>query len=293
MTAAQVVDRLRSVGSSVRRARDPRLAPTRPLWRQAAGILRHGYAVSCNICGWTGHDFEGPRHSERSTCRGCGSIARDRFLYQCWTSRTPYDRNAQVLETSPRLGDRYRKRMRSIVNYRCSDFDMRAHSADIQLDLQNIDLPDGSLDVVLTSHVLEHVPDPDKAIAELYRVVAPGGVMFVMVPLQQGRTAPPAEPEFHADDTPVFWRYGWDLTDALAAGGFQTTVLATGPFADALRVGQSQGPDYPEVDVESLLEHVGPYLDRIAAVTTDHETTRLGLECGSMLVGWEARRPIA
>jgi acyl-ACP thioesterase len=37
--------------------------------------------------------------------------------------------------------------------------------------------------------------------------------MFLQVPVLQGRTAPPVEPEFHGDNTPVFWRFGPELTD--------------------------------------------------------------------------------
>src|SRR5438067_9538846 len=100
--------------------------------------------------------------------------------------------------------------MQSLVRYQSCDFDMRTHKAGLQLDLQDLALPDACLDFVLSSHVLEHVPDTKRAIAELHRVLAPGGALYLMVPLPQGRTCVPAEPEFHADATPVFWRFGWD-----------------------------------------------------------------------------------
>jgi ubiquinone/menaquinone biosynthesis C-methylase UbiE len=80
-----------------------------------------------------------------------------------------------VLETSPRLGDTYRSRMTERVRYVCSDFDESAHAGQIVLDLQSIVLPDASVDVVLTPHVLEHVPDTDRALSELLRVLRPAG----------------------------------------------------------------------------------------------------------------------
>jgi SAM-dependent methyltransferase len=40
----------------------------------------------------------------------------------------------------------------------------------------------GSFDVVLCSHVLEHIPVPEQALAELHRVLIPGGLLIVAVP---------------------------------------------------------------------------------------------------------------
>ncbi|MEV0079936.1 class I SAM-dependent methyltransferase [Nocardia neocaledoniensis] len=47
-----------------------------------------------------------------------------------------------------------------------------------------LDLPygDGAFDVVIASEILEHVPADDQAIAELTRVLKPGGALAVTVP---------------------------------------------------------------------------------------------------------------
>lgn len=42
--------------------------------------------------------------------------------------------------------------------------------------------PDGTFDVVIASEILEHVPEDDAAIAELVRVLKPGGKLAVTVP---------------------------------------------------------------------------------------------------------------
>ena len=169
-----------------------------------------------------------------------------------------------MIETSPRLGGEYRSYMQRWFSYRTSDFDLSAHRGDIQLDLQAIDLPDASVDVVLTPHVLEHVPDTDRALAELFRVIAPGGRMYLQVPLLHGVTAAPTTPEFHADNTPVFWNFGWDLTDRLRAAGFTSTVLVTNEFAQVLR-GDLDRPDaHGDIfQIDSLVDHA-----RIGDLTT-------------------------
>ncbi|MEV6772571.1 class I SAM-dependent methyltransferase [Nocardia sp. NPDC051030] len=47
-----------------------------------------------------------------------------------------------------------------------------------------LDLPygDGEFDVVIASEILEHIPQDDQAIAELVRVLKPGGALAVTVP---------------------------------------------------------------------------------------------------------------
>jgi ubiquinone/menaquinone biosynthesis C-methylase UbiE len=57
---------------------------------------------------------------------------------------------------------------------------------DLRIDICNINLPDHSFDLVLCLHVLEHVPDDRKAMAELRRVLRPSGMAVIMVPLEEG-----------------------------------------------------------------------------------------------------------
>ncbi len=49
-------------------------------------------------------------------------------------------------------------------------------------DVHDMPYGDGSFDVVLASEVLEHVADDDRAVAELVRIVRPGGTLAVTVP---------------------------------------------------------------------------------------------------------------
>jgi hypothetical protein len=54
--------------------------------------------------------------------------------------------------------------------------------ADLHLDISHMDLPDASFDLILCSHVLEHVPDDRAAMRELRRVLSDGGLALVLVP---------------------------------------------------------------------------------------------------------------
>lgn len=285
---AAIRNRVRATLIRHEQAGDPRLHS----WPNARRMSdESAWQHVCNVCGWHGAEFAGPAHSEMANCPCCGSIARDRFLYWCWTHHTAYDREQRVLETSPRLDDRYRSRMAEIVHYTASDYDESAHRAMIKLDLQDPDLPDGSVDVVLTPHVLEHVPDTGRALAGLYRILSPGGSVFLMIPMPQGITAPPVEPEYHGDHTLVYWRFGWDLRDQLTAAGFDVTCLVTQPLIDRIRTGTNfdtgwTGSDLDEID---LLKHADA--GTLTATADEREARRYGFEPDLHFIVWHCRKP--
>jgi SAM-dependent methyltransferase len=62
--------------------------------------------------------------------------------------------------------------------------------ADIVHDLNDgIPLPDNTVGVLNASHILEHLHDKTKIMAEIHRVLAPGGWAFIQVPSTDGRGA--------------------------------------------------------------------------------------------------------
>lgn len=50
-----------------------------------------------------------------------------------------------------------------------------------QADVLSLPYEDQSFDVVMAAHVLEHLPDPRRALAEMVRVLKPGGMVFLCV----------------------------------------------------------------------------------------------------------------
>lgn len=286
---------LRRIAHAVR---PPATSPPRPPW--AAGTPSPWTPRSeaeraaerwCCICRWHGDAFEGGAHAEGSFCPRCGSVGRDRFLFACWVARTPESLGARVLETSPRMDAEYRRAMARWFDYLCSDFDESAHRGVVKLDLQQIDQPDGRFDVILTPHVLEHVPDTDRALDEIHRVLAPGGRMYLQVPIQQGRTAPPSEPEFHGDDTPVFWRFGFDLTARLRDHGFDTTLLCLPAWrAHVARDDRGWGDGVSsEFDVDAMAEHA--VLDDLTVLLDEPTARQYGFVLDYMYLTWECVRP--
>ena len=51
-------------------------------------------------------------------------------------------------------------------------------------DLRSARFPGDAFDVVFMGDVLEHIPDPRPTVAELHRVLAPGGLLVILCPMQ-------------------------------------------------------------------------------------------------------------
>ncbi len=58
----------------------------------------------------------------------------------------------------------------------------------VEMDITNIRYPDRSFDLIICSHVLEHIQDDKKAISELYRVLKDDGMAVILVPILTQKT---------------------------------------------------------------------------------------------------------
>jgi hypothetical protein len=119
--------------------------------------------------------------------------------------------------------------------------------ADLRLDITDMDLPDSSFDLILCSHVLEHVPDDRAAIRELRRVLADGGLALVLVPYRPGVTSY----EDPSITSPIgrmvaFGQqdhvriYGSDLPDRLREAGFDVDDRTAGELFDEATLERSE-----------------------------------------------------
>ncbi|MCX6479561.1 MAG: class I SAM-dependent methyltransferase [Mycobacterium sp.] len=85
--------------------------------------------------------------------------------------------------------------------------------------------PDGTFDAVIASEILEHIPDDDAAIAELIRVLRPGGTLAVTVPRWlPERICWLLSDDYHANEGGHIRIYRADeLRSKLVAGGLRFT----------------------------------------------------------------------
>lgn len=71
-----------------------------------------------------------------------------------------------------------------LVRILCADIDVSA-DVDFFADAHELPCADGSVDVIITTAVLEHVLDPVRAAAEITRVLRTGGLLYSELPFMQ------------------------------------------------------------------------------------------------------------
>ena len=112
-------------------------------------------------------------------CPFCSSIDRERLVYVFIKENNLLFKDMKLLHVAP---ERNLKRVfeRKKINYFSAD--LKSALARIKMDIQKIKFPDNYFDGIICNHVLEHIVDDRKAMAELLRVLMPGGWAILQVP---------------------------------------------------------------------------------------------------------------
>jgi SAM-dependent methyltransferase len=249
----------------VREGLKGRIRDNRSLRRVAAGLdrrlpwhlLYRGDRLECPCCGGRFRRFRSRSGRPDARCPRCDSYERHRVLWMWMRSTGLLDEHLDVLHIAPEPV--FESRLRALPNLTYTGGDLYPKGDQVRVDLADIPFGDGSFDLVICNHVLDEIPDDRRAIAEIHRVLRPGGRFINQTPVEPGRETtledPSLSPEerrrvFHtADDVRI---YGRDFLDRLAAPGFDVTVIdyvgdldeaTVSRYALAERGGLSNGSD--------------------------------------------------
>jgi SAM-dependent methyltransferase len=202
--------------------------------RSAPGRMpsARGYAKHCNVCRESfGHFLSfGLARRRNARCPGCGSLERHRFLWLYLESalRIP-GRRLSILHIAPEAC--IRDRLARLPRLRYRAIDLYRPDAATAMDATRLAFRGGTFDVVICSHVLEHVADDRKALSEMARALRPGGRAIIVVPLDLRRTVTCEDPaaatagqRLAAFGHPYHVRIcGADYGERIAAAGFAVT----------------------------------------------------------------------
>ncbi len=151
---------------------------------------KHKY--QCTICGYRGPFIDklskkSVRSRLNAKCPSCSSMERHRFQYflleQVLSDRDRATLSLLHFAPEPSLENVFREQFLRYVTA-----DLLRDTVDYKFDVQQIPFDDRTFDVILNSHVLQYVPDDLKALSELARVLKPGGVALLPVPLLHEQT---------------------------------------------------------------------------------------------------------
>jgi len=162
----------------------------------------------------------------------CGALERHRFDWYYLLNNTSLfnDLNLKILHVAPEPFFETQIKEYNFDNYITADlYDKRAM---VEMDISAIDYPDESFDVILCSHVLEHVEEDRKAISELYRVLKKGSWAILNVPISNEHKTfedysivdPVERIKYFGKDDHVR-SYGLDYLDRLIEADFSVEVI--------------------------------------------------------------------
>lgn len=208
-------------------------------WQLKWAVVSHLEASdgTCPCCGYVG-PFRAFGNPVRTGCGcpgpgPCESLERHR-LFQLGLQRGAFAvTNRDVLHFAPEGAVRRSIKIQQPKSYRTSTYP--GGNGDLHLNLEAIDLPDGSVDVVVASHILEHV-DGAKALAEIARILRSGGNLLAMVPLVEGWPTTYENPAItteldrlhHFGQGDHMRYYGADFRDRIMAAGMEQDEFGVG-----------------------------------------------------------------
>ena len=118
------------------------------------------------------------------------------------------------------------KLFRNIKGIDYLSVDLYSANAMEKVDITDIPYGQTEFDIIYCSHVLEHVPEDQKAMSEFYRILKPGGWALICVPITGDKTfenpmvTDPKEREELFGQHDHVRKYGTDIAERLRSVGF-------------------------------------------------------------------------
>ena len=197
-------------------------------------VAARGSNVYCPLC-----QSHFSRFRSDEMCWECGSLGRHRALFLLLNQRPEMLKpGMSLLHVAPESALRKLLAEAAGAEYVAGDMDP-AHG-DIYVDVTHLSFGDNSFDGVICNHVLEHIPRDREAMAEILRVLRPGGWAILLVPvrdrdatLEDPSVTDPLEREKLFEQWDHVRIYGRDYVDRLAEAGFRPEVIEVSRIASA------------------------------------------------------------
>lgn len=172
-------------------------------------------------------------------CPWCGSHIHHRLMWLVLPNlldelQKKVDSHKRLLHFAPEGFSIPKLQQLAGIQYIQTDY-MRLN-VDVTLDMCCLGLASNSIDLVIASHVLEHVGSDDDALEELYRILKPGGIAVLLVPLLTEKSIELPNVHTELDRIKYYGQndhvraYGLDLKDKIDKHGFDTRIMYAEDF---------------------------------------------------------------
>lgn len=194
-------------------------------------------------------EIVGAMRQDSAKCPFCDTNERTRLVYVYLRQEGGVKATDHVLHIAPEyLIQKFFLNEASVQHYFPGDKFDQGYSYGHCFYLDATDLPfrNNYFDWIICNHVLEHIPDLQSALKELWRVLKPGGRAILQVPisfkleqtLQRADTDTPEKREQWYGQHDHVRLFGKDYPEILKSYGFQVNVI------DAAPAYTSQYPEY-------------------------------------------------
>lgn len=166
-------------------------------------MFKFFYKFSCSVCNskvkkfnplpdYYKHQYDRYNFKEVLTCEMtdlnsyscpvCGASDRERLLAYYIKKKIKGESRFKVAHFAPE--GQLLNLLRNSLALDVVTIDLMMEDVDYNLDITNLrPINENTYDIILCSHVLEHIKDDVSAIKELYRIIKPGGWGIIMVPI--------------------------------------------------------------------------------------------------------------
>lgn len=228
------------------------LKAARSRWRMI--ILAAPRRVECVACGWQGRRFLDDDWHRDVCCPKCGSSVRHRLLLAAHRHLDGFSvadlyggRSVLHVAPEPIVGRHIRPVAAAYVRA-----DYLHDGVDLRLDITDMrGVADGSHDVIIACDVLEHVGDFRRALAEMHRVLADGGLVVLTVPQEDGLAVTREDSSLTTDEQrraaygqhDHVRMFGDDFAAELDRHGFEVAIVDASSFPRDLVARYRLGPE--------------------------------------------------
>lgn len=207
------------------------------LYRYKKRLSYVGFKVKCPICHSYYKKFKpyGPKRIPNIKCHNCGSQPHHRLLWLYLEKKSILNNgHIRILHFAPEqyLYDLFCQN--PTFDYFPVDIEpeLYNYSGSVKLtkaDITDIPFSNNNFDLIICSHVLEHIPDDKRAMSELFRVMDNNGIGIFQVPLDNGlektyedfSITDPKEREVEFGQFDHVRVYGRDYPNRLRSVGFK------------------------------------------------------------------------